>query len=337
MRFIIAGLLLLAGWVGAPQAENPPLQFAELGDLELVGGGVLEDVRLGYRTAGELNADGSNAILFPTWFGGTSGQLLAVWSPWIDTDRFFLIIVDALGNGVSTSPSNSEAQPGQSFPRIGIRDMVNSQHRLLTEVLGVDRLHAVVGVSMGGMQTFEWIVAYPDFVDRAVPVVGSPRLNGYDLLLWTTQLDVIEGAYACDCRYDEAGEIVSMVATLATWSPPFHARETPHEDAEEFIAGAKRGGRSIVMLDYAAQLRAMINHDVSADVDGSLEAAAGRVRAEVLNVVGLQDHMVTPWPALRFAAMLGAESISLESDCGHLASSCEAAIVDPRVREFLGC
>jgi|AP45_3_1055517.scaffolds.fasta_scaffold182318_2 homoserine O-acetyltransferase len=67
------------------------------------------------------NADGSNAILFPTWFGGTSGQLLGVWSPWIDTDRFFLVIVDALGNGVSTSPSNSAAQPGQSFPQIGIR------------------------------------------------------------------------------------------------------------------------------------------------------------------------------------------------------------------------
>jgi len=335
MRFVVIAFLLLAGWVGAPQAENPPLQFAELGDLELVGGGVLEDLRLGYRTAGELNADGSNAILLPTWFGGTSGQLLGVWSPWIDTDRFFLIIVDALGNGVSTSPSNSEAQPGQSFPRIGIRDMVNSQHRLLTEVLSIDRLHAVVGVSMGGMQTFEWIVAYPEFVDRAVPVVGSPRLNGYDLLLWTTQLEVIEGAYACDCRYDEAGEIVGMIGTLATWSPQFHARETPHEAAAEFIAGAKRGGRSIVMLDHAAQLRAMINHDVSADVDGSLEAAAGRVRADVLNVVGLQDHMVTPWPALRFAELLGAESISLESDCGHLASGCEAALVDPRVREFL--
>jgi homoserine O-acetyltransferase len=89
------------------------------------------------------------------------------------------------------------------------------------------------------------------------------------------------------------------------------------------------------MLDYAAQLRAMIDHDVSADFDGSLEAAAGRVRADVLNVIGLQDHMVTPWPALRFVELLGAESISLDSDCGHLASDCEAATVNPRVREFL--
>ena len=124
MRFFVVAFLLLVGWAGAPQAENPALQFAELGDLELVGGDVLEDVRLGYRTAGELNADGSNAILFPTWFGGTSEQLLGVWSPWIDTDRFFLVVVDALGNGVSTSPSNSAAHPGRSFPQIGIRDMV---------------------------------------------------------------------------------------------------------------------------------------------------------------------------------------------------------------------
>ncbi len=67
MRFVLIGFLLLVTGLGAPQAENPPLQFAALGDLELVGGGVLEDVRLGYRTAGRLNIDGSNAILFPTW------------------------------------------------------------------------------------------------------------------------------------------------------------------------------------------------------------------------------------------------------------------------------
>ena len=66
-----------------------------------------------------------------------------------------MIFVDAFGNGVSSSPSNSETQPGSRFPTITIRDMVRQQHRFLTEVLGIEHLLAVTGISMGGMQSFE--------------------------------------------------------------------------------------------------------------------------------------------------------------------------------------
>ena len=163
-------------------------------------GEVLRDARIGYRTAGKLNAERSNGILFPTWFTGNTEQLFTTGAvaP-VDTSRFFLIAVDALANGTSSSPSNTDGQAGQAFPMVTIRDMVNSQRRLLTEVLGVRHLHAVMGISMGGMQTFEWITAYPGFMDRAVPIVGSPRLGSYDLF-------AVDGR----ARRDRAGSTVQL-------------------------------------------------------------------------------------------------------------------------------
>ncbi|MDT7777538.1 MAG: hypothetical protein QOC99_50, partial [Acidobacteriota bacterium] len=181
--------LLMSAGVAAAQA----LKFAQLGDFRLESGDVLRDCRIGYRTFGALNADRSNAILFPTWASGTTEQLMSNFGPGrlVDTSKFYVIAVDALGNGVSSSPSNSTRQPRMKFPRFTVRDMVNSQHELLTKVLGISHLKAVLGISMGGMQTFQWIVAYPDFMDCGVPVVGSPRLAPYDLLDWQTQIDAI--------------------------------------------------------------------------------------------------------------------------------------------------
>jgi len=89
------------------------------------------------------------------------------------------------------------------------------------------------------------------------------------------------------------------------------------------------------MADRQAQLRAMLAHDVSRRFDGSLEKAASVVRARVVNVVGLADHMVTPEPAIQFAALLGAESIEMTSDCGHLITECELEQFNEIIGSFL--
>ena len=130
-------------------------QFAELGDLKLQDGGVIRDFRLGYRTLGKLNAKKSNAILWPTWLGGKSADLLQFLGPGkvVDTANYFVVLVDAIGDGLSTSPSNSKKQPLMSFPSFSVRDMVEAEHRLTVEVLHLAHLHAVMGISMGGMQT----------------------------------------------------------------------------------------------------------------------------------------------------------------------------------------
>src|ERR1700745_3892902 len=145
---------------GSRRGEEGGQQFADFGDFKLQSGAVIHDFRLGYRTLGRLNAEKANAILWPTWLGGESQGLLRFAGPGnvADTTKYFVVLVDAIGDGVSSSPSNSKTQARLKFPEFTIRDMVEAEYRLATGVLGLTHLHAVMGVSMAGMQVFEWAV-----------------------------------------------------------------------------------------------------------------------------------------------------------------------------------
>ena len=92
----------------------------------------------------------------------------------LDPDRHFIVCADAIGNGMTTSPSNSLAQPDLAFPRFTIRDMVGSQQKLL-DTLGIRTLAAVVGASMGGMQALQWGVSAPDRMRSIVALVPMAR------------------------------------------------------------------------------------------------------------------------------------------------------------------
>ncbi len=330
-RLILGTLTIATSLAGAE------LKFADLGDLKLEDGQVIRDCRIGYRLHGKLNADKSNAILWPTWFGGTTEDLESLIGPGklIDDTKYFVITVDALGNGVSSSPSNSETQPGEQFPRFTIGDMVRSQYRLVTEILGLKKLHAVMGISMGGMQTFEWIVAHPDFMKKAVPVVGTPRQTTMDLLLWGAELGIIEQAQRCGGSLAEAMRNVGRIHTFALTTPDNRVRETPREEFEEEVGKRIENYAKRNPYDWASQLRAMMDLDVSRRFGGSMEKAAAAVKAEVFVVVARQDHMVNPHPALRFARLLGADVLILGSDCGHIATGCEAKKLNPAVAAFL--
>src|SRR5215469_16129701 len=191
---VLLAVLGLAPTYAQLQAPEGIQQFADFGEFKLKNGSVIHDFRIGYRTLGKLNADKSNAILWPTWLGGTSQDLLEFIGPGkvLDSSKYFVVLVDAIGDGVSTSPSNSKTQPLMKFPTFSIRDMVEAERRLVTDVLHLSHLHAVVGISMGGMQTFCWVLTYPNFMDVAIPMLGSPQSTSFDKLLWTTEIDAIE-------------------------------------------------------------------------------------------------------------------------------------------------
>lgn len=316
-------------------------KFASLGDFKLQSGEVIKDCKIGYRTLGTLNADKSNVIVIPTWASGRSEQLLASVGPGklADSSKYYVILADAFANGVSSSPSNSAAQPRMKFPKITIRDMVESHHELLTKVLGINHVKAVMGISMGGMQTFQWVVAYPDFMDKAVPIMGSPRLAPYDMLLWTAQVDAITHNPAWmngDYKDEPAAYADFEFSSLFLTSPEHYNNATTRQqlaDGLEKARAAKSWGYDA--NNKIRQVQAMMAHDVSAPFEGNMEQAAKTVKAKMLVIVGRQDHVVTPGPAMDFAKLTNAKLLVLESDCGHMANGCEADKVTKAVAEFL--
>ena len=324
---IICGLVLFA-LVAHAQEQ----QFASIGDLKLQNGGVIRDCRVGYRTFGTLNADKSNVIVFPTWAGGTTEQLKGSIGPGklVDSTKYYVVAIDALSNGVSSSPSNSRLQPRMRFPIFSLRDTIESQHELLTKVLKIDHVKAIVGISMGGMQTFQWMVSYPDFMNKAVPIVGSPRLAPYDLMLWQAQIEALMhdrdwngGNYVAN----PARALDFAFGELLLTTPTDYNRHKTREQVFADLEKARNDTRRFDANDKIRQVQAMMAIDVARDY--------GAVKAKVLVVVAKYDHVVTPGPATEFASLLGAKLINLEGDCGHLATSCESRKLDEAVTRFL--
>lgn len=338
MQFIrrVLTTSLLALWWSPDPASLQQLRTADLGECPLESGETLAPCVVGYRTLGSLDEARDNAILVPTWFTGTSEEVADFAITYVDTATFYLIAVDALGNGVSTSPSNSPTQGGESFPRISIGDMVESQHRLVTEVLGLDRLYAVTGASMGGMQTFEWAVAYPDFVGKALPMIGSPRLGPYDIALWETELRILDLYEACGCP--EAAATLAGLWMLTGSSPEdIDSRMDPAEveTSLETAARAYLERPDGWTHDTASQLHAMIGHDVSRRFGADMAAAAEAIEAGLLSVVVSTDHVVTPWVSIEFVEMAGGESIVVDDPGGHGGLFAPDAGYEARVRAFL--
>ena len=318
--------------IGAAFAADGDLQFAEFEQWRFESGESIANFRIGYRTYGTLNRDRSNTVLMPTWFTGRSEdhfnyEFIGPGKS-IDSSRYFVVSVDALSNGVSSSPSNTDEIP---FPAISIGDMVDSQHRLLTEVLNIHHLHAVVGISMGGMQTFEWVVRYPTFMNKAVPNTGTPRQTSHDQLLWDTQARTIEALGDSEA----AVQIVAGIDGLAGYTPDYVAKNIERDKYAEYMEPFVIENRTRGLRDRVPQLKAMIAHDVSATVEGNLAAAANIIQAEMLIVVSPNDHAVNPIPSREFASASGAKLLEYDGACGHVDSFCGRDWFAPIVREFL--
>ncbi|MEO5338178.1 MAG: homoserine O-acetyltransferase [Magnetospirillum sp. WYHS-4] len=171
-----------------------PCQYVTLGTdrpLRLDSGTEMRDIRVAYRTYGELNADRSNAIL--VCHALTGDQFVADVHPvtgkpgwWeevigpgriVDTERYFIVCANILGGCMGTT-GPKEINPasgkpwGLDFPVITIGDMVRLQ-AVLVDHLGIDQLFAVIGGSMGGMQVLEWAASYPERVFAAVPIATA--------------------------------------------------------------------------------------------------------------------------------------------------------------------
>jgi homoserine O-acetyltransferase len=333
--------LVLLVFLAAPQLLHAQgeLRLADLGDFRLESGQVINDCRLGYRTFGTLNKEQSNAILFPTWFAGTSKDLVDLGfigpSRLADTSRYFVVAVDALGNGVSSSPSNSKKQPGRTFPEFTVRDMVKAQHQLLTKVLGFGQLHAVIGISMGGLQAFQWTLSYPGFAQKAVSIMGTPRTAPSDQFLFTTGLRAIDTLSAIRDGESLGPEGSAAMLALAALTPEFYLKNLSRSDLTRALDGAQDILLKYSLTDWAWQLKAMTGHNIYRRPVTSEKEAAGAIRTKLLVIVSRNDFLVNPEPSLALADSLKAETLVLQGDCGHFNVVCEPDKITSATAAFL--
>lgn len=172
-----------------------------LKDFRFVSGETLPELRLHYRTLGAPRKDAAgrvaNAVLIMHGTTGSGAQFMRrefageLFGPGqlLDSTRFFIILPDGIGHGKSSKPSDGLRA---RFPRYGYADMVEAQHRLLTEGLTVDHLRLVMGTSMGGMHTWMWGERYPDFMDALMPLASLPtQISGRNRAWRRVAIDAI--------------------------------------------------------------------------------------------------------------------------------------------------
>jgi homoserine O-acetyltransferase len=180
-------------------ADEFPMDYEifELGDVTLQHGATLRDAKLAYKTFGELNADKSNAIVYPTWYSGRhwDNEWLIGDGMALDPANYFIIVPNMLGNGLSTSPSNNPPPYDKArFPNVTFWDQVQQQHKLVTEHFGIETLALVTGWSMGAGQTYQWAVSFPDMVQRACPFCGSSKTSEHNIVF----LEGVKSALTAD-------------------------------------------------------------------------------------------------------------------------------------------
>jgi len=298
-----------------------------------------------YKTHGTLNAEKTNVILHPTSFDATHWELECNIGPGklLDTTRYFVVVVNLLGNGVSFSPST--CAPGQRFPKQGTTmcDNVRLQ-ALLLDSLGISTLELIYGYSMGAMQAFHWGVMFPARVRRIAAVCGSARASDYNVVF----LDSLEAALRADVdlREDADGNlhrVGSCVQGLkafgriyAGWGVPmeFYRRElwrgssrdgVPFQSREDFVVRSYEGGFSGAHpLNLLAQIQTWRTADVSKafglPAETDLKSALARVSARTYVAPCTTDSYFTVAEVQAEAELLPrARFLPIESFWGHRA------------------
>lgn len=312
-------------------------QFYELGDFELTSKQIINNCKIGFRTFGKLNSEKSNAILYPTWFGGTSEHLskLVGEGKLIDTINFFVIATDALGNGISSSPSNNLNEKNL-FPEFTIQDMVKTQYLLITKHLNINHLYAVVGGSMGAMQTFEWLVSFPDFITKAIPYVGTPFLTSYELLFMNKQIQFIELAKKNNISDKTIKKFLDIDLELIARTPDYIVQNKDRKEFKKYLASFDKELSSTWTVDnYLGQLKAMVSHDITKRFDGKLENAAKEIKAKLFILVSSRDCILNSKASIDLAKILNADLLVLDNNCGHLGVNCELQKCSLEFKKFL--
>jgi homoserine O-acetyltransferase/O-succinyltransferase len=382
-RFVaaMAAMLIFAVPVAARAQSDLIVEkktFA-LASYTTAAGATIKNVKIGWEAAGTLNADKSNAVLITHFFSGTShafgkyaasdktaGYWDGIIGPGkaIDTNKYYVLSSDTLvnlnvnaPNVVTTGPASVDPDTGKPygmrFPVVSIRDFVEVQ-KALVESLGIRKLKAVMGASMGALQAYEWAASHPDMVERVIPVIGMPGADAF-LIEW---LDVWAAPIRLDPKwnngdyYGQEPPLEGLKASLTVIS--LHANHWEWADktfglapAEEGKDPAKAMGNRFKIeaaLDAAAAARAATsdaNHLLYLVKANQLAAAdPAKIKAPMLLLYSPTD-LVFPAPLVEDAAHKIAaagttvETAQLPGPNGHLNGVLAVGQAGEKISAFL--
>lgn len=332
-------------------------EIFEAGDVALQSGAILRECKLAFKTFGTLSSAKDNAIVYPTWYSGQhyDNEWLIGPGMALDPGKYFIIIPNMLGNGLSSSPSNTpEPYNAARFPKVTPYDNVMLQHRLVTERFGIETLPLVTGWSMGALQTFHWGALFPDMVQRICPFAGSAKCSRHNFVF----LEGVKAALTADAAfaegwYDEKPMkgLRAMARVYAGWgfSQAFYREELDLKtlgfgSLEDFLVAFWEG---FFLPKDANNLLAMLwtwqHGDISANekYGGDFKAALGGIKAKAYVMPGQTDLYFPPEDsAFEVEHMPDAELIPIPSIWGHFAGGPginpeDVAFLDGKLKELL--
>ena len=364
---------------GDPAGER---SFANIGNLTLESGKTLAQAKLAFETWGTLNKDSSNGVLVLHALTGDSHAVGKAskehptegwWSDligpglYLDTDKYFVVAPNILGGCQgSTGPSSLDKQGreyGSRFPYLTIRDQVQAQVAL-SDLLGINSWHAIIGGSMGGMHVLEWAIEHPDRMKR-IAVIAAPAVSGADqIALNSVQIEAIkvDPNYQKGNYYDakagqgpHAGLALARRMALLNYRSPSELNQRFDRAWQSEINPLGDGGRFAVVsyLDfhgnkftrrfdansYICLVEAMNSHDVGRNRK-SVKAALGKIKAKAL-VIGIDSDRLFPIETQQLIAdnigseLVGGKLHTITSDYGHDGFLIEHAKVGPLLAKLL--
>lgn len=304
-RHVIGGLITMVHNTFYSQENHGPYDIHELGDFMLENGQVIYNCQLAYTVFGELNSKKDNVILMPTWFSGTSKDMEAFVGKdrAINPEKYFIIIINQIGNGLSSSPHNSpEPIAMNNFPNVTISDDVRAQHRLITEKFKVEEIALVFGGSMGAQQTYEWAVRYPEMVKRAAPIAGTAKVTPHNIQFTQTLIEAItsdplwnNGCYHSHIDVKEGLKRHANIWSVMGLSTEFYQNEMwTIYDVNSFDSFIDEFLQPLYQMmdpnNLVLMARKWQQSDVSKMNNGDLAATLGSIQAKVF-VLSIDEDM----------------------------------------------
>jgi homoserine O-acetyltransferase len=320
-----------------------------LGEFRLEGGPVLTEAVLGYQVRGRLDAGGTNAILLPGAFPGTGGGWARLIGPGrvLDPERFLILSVDLLGDGLSSAPSQSLTREARSaFRAVTLLDNLRAQHRLVT-ALGIARPRLVAGWSLGGAQAIAWAVLHPGDVGAVLAICGTLGSDPDRAALFATLLGMLEGpenARSLDAWPRGVGHLLADWVRSARHDADGLFRDDGFASADQAREAWEMEYLERDPADLAVAARAWASADPSrlALPGARASEVLGRIRARAILMACDSDRLYSPAEMARAAALIpGAETRLLHSPFGHGAGrpgayAEETALIERALRDLLG-